>query len=241
MPASCLEYIIWYLFKIFKLSKKSNVTGNKEETDKFLKLLDDKEIPYIKSDLNKISLNEKSNYGKVIISEGRLSEGFESYDLNLIVITGEDLFSTTNTKRRKVSSSFREGEKIVFADLKAGDYVVHKNHGIGQFIGVNTLKADGVIKDYIKLKELENDQFTKKKEKKCLIERIEDDLESRLEFINSDTWRILTTISSVTAMVELKKWKKLVDGLFSRVPFNKWRKLIELGTNDDVEEFLKNI
>ena len=47
---------------------------------------------------------------------------------------------------------FKQGEKIVFADLKENDFIVHKTHGIGQYIGVNTIKADGVIKDYIKIK-----------------------------------------------------------------------------------------
>ena len=55
-------------------------------------------------------------------------------------------------KRRLVSSEFKEGEKIVFADLKVGDYVVHKKYGIGIYIGVNTIQADGTIKDYIKIK-----------------------------------------------------------------------------------------
>lgn len=49
-------------------------------------------------------------------------------------------------------SSFKQGEKIVFDELKIGDYVVHKTHGIGQFIGVNTIKADGITKDYIKIR-----------------------------------------------------------------------------------------
>ena len=51
-----------------------------------------------------------------------------------------------------MSSTFKEGEKIVFADLKPGDYVVHRTHGIGQFVGVNTITADNVTKDYIKIK-----------------------------------------------------------------------------------------
>lgn len=36
--------------------------------------------------------------------------------------------------------------------MKIGDFVVHRVHGIGQFIGVNTIKADGIIKDYLKLR-----------------------------------------------------------------------------------------
>ena len=41
--------------------------------------------------------------------------------------------------------------------MKVGDYVVHKVHGIGEYIGVNTIKADGVTKDYIKVKYKDND------------------------------------------------------------------------------------
>lgn len=54
--------------------------------------------------------------------------------------------------RTKRLSEFREAEKITFSDLKIGDYVVHKTNGIGQYIGVNTIKADGITKDYIKIK-----------------------------------------------------------------------------------------
>ena len=86
-----------------------------------------------------------------MVTKGALSSGFESYDLNLLVISSEDFFNNER-KKRKLSKSFKEGEKVVFADLKIGDYVVHKFHGIGQFIGVNTIKADNVTKDYIKIR-----------------------------------------------------------------------------------------
>ena len=46
---------------------------------------------------------------------------------------------------------------VVFSDLKEGDFIVHKAHGIGQFIGVNTIRADGITKDYIKLKYKDDD------------------------------------------------------------------------------------
>ena len=93
------------------------------------------------------------------MAEGSLSSGFECYDLNLIVIAGDELFAPSVKKKRKLSSSFKQGEKVVFADLKIGDYVVHKSHGIGQFVGVNTLKADGIIKDYIKIRYRNDDML----------------------------------------------------------------------------------
>ena len=83
---------------------------------------------------------------------GKLSSGFEAYDLKQLIIIADDLIEGEKKKKRIVNNDFKEGEKIVFADLKIGDYVVHRRHGIGIYIGVNTIKADGTIKDYIKIK-----------------------------------------------------------------------------------------
>ena len=146
-----IEILIGDLIKWINDKKQIIIlAGSKEETEKFIKLLEDKQIPYRRQVENLTSSDTKK--GEIIVSEGKLSIGFESYDLNLVVITGEELFTSNVKRRRKLSASFKQGEKVVFADLKIGDYVVHKSHGIGQFVGVNTLKADGIIKDYIKIR-----------------------------------------------------------------------------------------
>lgn len=87
----------------------------------------------------------------VTVTLGKLNSGFECFDIGLLVISANDLIE--GEKRRvQHSSAFKEGEKIVYADLKIGDYVVHKNYGIGIFIGVSTVTADDTTKDYIKIK-----------------------------------------------------------------------------------------
>ena len=90
--------------------------------------------------------------GEIIVTIGGFSSGFENYDLNLIVISLQNNFEEPVKRKKKLSSTFKDSEKIVFADLKPGDIVVHQTHGIGQFIGVNTITADGITKDYIKIK-----------------------------------------------------------------------------------------
>ena len=92
------------------------------------------------------------------VTTGGLSSGFECYDANLVVVSLAEAFEG-EVKKKKSSPTFRQGEKIVFADLKPGDYVVHKTHGIGEFVGVNTIEADGVTKDYIKIKYKNNDML----------------------------------------------------------------------------------
>ena len=153
-----IEILIGDLIKALNDKKEVVVlAGNKEETDKFVKLLQEKEIPYSRNLIEQAL--QKATSPMIVVTEGRLSSGFECYDLNLIVIAGDELFAPSVKKKRKLSSSFKQGEKVVFADLKIGDYVVHKSHGIGQFVGVNTLKADGIIKDYIKIRYRNDDML----------------------------------------------------------------------------------
>ena len=134
---------------IKKKSKILILAGNKENCNKISTLLDDRGIANVFTDKP-----EQLLQGKVIITTGALTSGFEAYDLNLLVISSEDFFVglTDKTKKKKANKDFTNGEKVVFADLKIGDYVVHQVHGIGQFLGVNTIKANNTVKDYVKLR-----------------------------------------------------------------------------------------
>ncbi len=148
-----LDNLIEDLQKAIQEKKKIYMlVSTKEKAKKLQALLNDKNI------INKIEeqLNQtiivKANQSIVTITIGTLSAGWEAYELQELVIVADDLMDGEKRKRRLVSSEFKEGEKIVFADLKVGDYVVHKKYGIGIYIGVNTIQADGTIKDYIKIK-----------------------------------------------------------------------------------------
>ena len=128
------------------------LAGDKDNSTKIKNALDDTVI-YTDS-LDNINLRP----GETVISEGALTTGFENLDTNLVVLSSDEFFYK-NVKRKKVSDTFKNAEKIVFADLKVGDYIVHKNHGIGIFTGVNTIKVDGVTKDFIQLKYRDGDML----------------------------------------------------------------------------------
>ena len=128
------------------------IVDMKEKVSKIEKLLKENEInARIEDNLDKTIIT-KSNQANVVITVGKLTEGFESYDLEQVVIVANELVEADRRKRKYKSEEFKQGEKVVFADLKVGDYVVHRTYGIGIYIGVNTIKADGTIKDYIKIK-----------------------------------------------------------------------------------------
>ena len=96
------------------------------------------------------------NPGSIIITEGNLTTGFENKETNLLVLSSQDFFGVKK-KKRKSHESFNNAEKIVFADMKIGDMVVHREHGIGIFVGVQTINNDGIIKDYIQIRYRDGD------------------------------------------------------------------------------------
>ncbi|MFC6175533.1 transcription-repair coupling factor [Companilactobacillus huachuanensis] len=82
------------------------------------------------------------------ILNASLSAGFEMPDEKLAIITEKELFNKQPKKRRHQTLANAERLKS-YNELKPGDYVVHVNHGIGKFIGMQTMEVDGKHQDYI--------------------------------------------------------------------------------------------
>ncbi|MGW7988164.1 transcription-repair coupling factor [Staphylococcus shinii] len=98
--------------------------------------------------------------GNAIITEGSLSEGFELPYMQLVVVTERELFKSKQKKKPKQQKTLTNAEKIKsYQDLKVGDYIVHVHHGVGRYLGVETLEVGGVHKDYIKLQYKGTDQL----------------------------------------------------------------------------------
>ena len=92
---------------------------------------------------NEIIKNKINIINKYIIS------GF-IYD-NYVVISSNDLFGKIEEKK-KVKNKYKVGTKISnINNLEKGDYIVHIDHGIGQYVELCTLSKNGLKKDYIKL------------------------------------------------------------------------------------------
>ena len=149
------------LFKELKQAQKEKkkiyiLAETKEKAKKICTLLEEQEIINKYEEKLNQTIIVKNTESIVTVSIGKLSAGFECFELNELVITSQELIEGEKRKKYK-STAFKDGEKVVFADLKVGDYVVHKNYGIGIFIGVDTVTADGTTKDYIKVKYLEDD------------------------------------------------------------------------------------
>lgn len=109
--------------------------------------LNDNEIPAHFSEDRKKELKQ----GEVVVSVGRVETGFEIPDCKLVVISEGDIFTAKELKKRKKLPKYK-GDKInSFTDVSVGDYVVHQNHGVGIYRGIDKVETDGRLKDYISI------------------------------------------------------------------------------------------
>lgn len=87
--------------------------------------------------------------GEILTTFGHVAEGYEYPMLKFTVISETDIFGRGKKKRKR---KIYEGQKIQsFSELKVGDYVVHENHGLGIYQGIEKMDIDKTSKDYMKI------------------------------------------------------------------------------------------
>lgn len=88
--------------------------------------------------------------GEVMALYGKVKRGYEYPMLKFVVISESDIFGAE--KKKKKRRHVKNGEKVSsFDDLSVGDYVVHENHGLGIYRGIEKIEVEGTAKDYIKI------------------------------------------------------------------------------------------
>ena len=122
------------------------VSASKSRAERLARDIDDAGVPCVYTGDTDRKLEER----EVDVVYGNLVRGFEYPLLKFAVITENDIFvrNRRKTKYRKYSGA---GHIKSFNDLKVGDFVVHENHGLGIYRGIEKVEVDSVIKDYMKI------------------------------------------------------------------------------------------
>lgn len=94
-------------------------------------------------------MDREAATGEIMTAYGHVAEGYEYPMLKFCVISETDIFGKAKKKKKRKTY---EGRKIQsFSELKAGDYVVHENHGLGIYQGIEKIEVDKIAKDYMKI------------------------------------------------------------------------------------------
>lgn len=95
----------------------------------------------------------------VVLTIGGIEKGFILPYMHVAVLSSKELYNRV-AKRKKRTKKISNAEKIKsYQDLHVGDYIVHIHHGVGRYLGIETLEVGGIHSDYMKLQYKGTDQL----------------------------------------------------------------------------------
>lgn len=145
------------LVKDLKAYRKKNykvliLTTSRTKAERLADNLKDYELEAVYSESPDRILKPK----EIMVSYGNVHKGFEYPLLKFVIITQADIFGKEKSKKKRIKKQY-SGKKIQdFSQLSVGDYVVHENHGLGIYRGIEKIEVDKVAKDYIKIEYADN-------------------------------------------------------------------------------------
>ena len=171
------------------LEQKSKILiclGDREKIKYLQDILEQNNIPVSHSE-NPTKLSDKM----VTFMVGSILNGFEFPQSHLVVISEKDILGRQKKKLKPRQSSKNTAKISHFRDINIGDYVVHVNHGIGKYMGVETLTINNVHRDYLYIKYSGTDKLFVPTDQVHLIQKYigaEGEV-PRLSKMNSTAWK----------------------------------------------------
>ncbi len=95
------------------------------------------------------SLAARPTKGAIHVLQSTLSHGFTSEDSEILFITERDLSGSKVTSKDGARMPTKRKQAIDPLELKAGDYVVHEQHGIGRYVELVQRTVGGVTREYL--------------------------------------------------------------------------------------------
>ena len=140
--------------------------------------------------------------GRVNVMYGDLDHGFRFWTEKWILLTENDIFGMQ--KRKRLHSKHQGQQLQYFSDIKTGDYVVHKVHGIGRYVGVENMEVSGVHRDYLLLQYAGEDKLYVPVEQVSMLHKYvgSEGTVPRLSKMGGTDWK-RTTTRAAKAITEL--------------------------------------
>jgi len=107
----------------------------------------------------------KTDFTRLNLWQGAITESRIYPLLHLVMLSEEEIFGQKKRATRAPARSAKwtggDASRILssFRDLKVGDYVVHRDHGIGRYLGLKSMDFLGVANDYVLLEYRDGDKL----------------------------------------------------------------------------------
>lgn len=189
--------------------------------------------------------------GVVGIVVGTLSKGFRIPVIGLVCLTEDDIFGVTRIHRP--TRKLREGPFLTnLSELKEGDYVVHLDHGIGQYRGLREVRVEGIDQDLIRIEYQKGDLLYVPPEKIHLIQKYSgsEGHHVKLNRLGGTGWeklknRVKKSIEEMSReQIELYAKRKLATGFSFTEPdslFLEFEETFEYEETPDQEKAIEDV
>ena len=131
-----------------------------------------------------------------------LTNGFNLLDEKIAVITETEIFGKTK-KRRTKRLNITNAERLQdYNELEVGDYVVHQTHGIGKYLGLETIEISGIHRDYLTIQYQNNDTISIPVDQVELLTKYTagEGKPPKINKLNDGRWK--RTVNSVSKQIE---------------------------------------
>lgn len=130
---------------LYKGYKVAIALGSESKCKNVEQALTEERIPFLEGTF------DKPLTGMCYFLQDDLKHGFQLTASKFVLLTDKELFGTPYRKKTG-STSKKKGQLIKsFTELSVGSLVVHENHGIARYVGLEQLVVDGLKRDYLKL------------------------------------------------------------------------------------------
>ncbi len=172
--------------------------------------------------LGKILLDALENPEKsipgVYLAPGFIVQGFQVPDANLVAVSDHELLpSRPPGKKRKKKAA----KPVSISDIREGDLVVHRDHGIARYQGLLTMTASGITGEFINLEYRGGDRLYLPVDRLNLLQRYVgvEGREPRLDKLGTGAWnarkhKVRKAIREIAhELVELYAARKVQQGI----------------------------
>jgi transcription-repair coupling factor (superfamily II helicase) len=205
------------------------LAGNRERMELLRRWLE-KENLWLSA---KESVLEEPEAGVVTLSLGSGESGFSCADIGLSVFTETELYGRTKVRWQKRAKRKKE-ISLHWRQLSPGDYVVHANHGVAQFMGIKNMTVNGVTRDYLYLRYAGNDALYVPTDQVDLVERYvgPEGAKPALQRLGSGDWqrikaRVKKSVEDMARNLLMLEAKRKSRQGFAFSPDTPWQRQFE--------------
>ena len=179
---------VWH-FNIFSVNNRFNISPsfiwNRTKGERLFIFSDNKGQ---QARIKQLLQEKKINMSEIVFLEGVISSGFSFPEINLTVLSNDELFSRYNTRHVSIRRHTEHIPIASYSEIKQGDYVVHYNEGIGIFQGMKKLKINETEEEFIIIRYEGGDNLYVPVRHISLVQKYIGEKQPRLSRLNSKNW-----------------------------------------------------